>query len=221
MNTSYHRWMYRSSSSSSSSWMFVSAHVQLFGIDVKDSAQAPIRMDPYRSHITNYAGATNFFLTSCLYFASFVALYSAMIQCIYFRFSLRSIFHFYCRFLRLYHSMSWFFCRCHRTSTDDALLLCSCAKWFNLGANSLTNRCAKKKYQMGEMKVWQKYIEPFEHCKVSMHDAKVHSKYCFERCDMQHLSKWNNIILGEYGWIHVLMQWKKVVSSTSSPSSSR
>lgn len=51
--------------------MFVSAHVQLIGANVKDSAQAPIRMDSYRNHITNYSVRITLELVPAMNFFSF------------------------------------------------------------------------------------------------------------------------------------------------------
>lgn len=126
---------------------------------------------PYNELLcSNYIRASasyELFFISCLYFASWW--FSAFIFVQFFIFIVYSfVFTSHILVFR-FAIILWvcLFCRCRRTSTDDALVLCSCAKWFNLGANSLTNRCAKKtmhtqtlvetqKYQMGDMKVWQK-----------------------------------------------------------------
>lgn len=135
--------------------MCVSAHVQLLGTNVKDSAQMPMRMDSYRNHITNDTIAS--VLRNSMRFILFCFICGIFWKTVWFFLLLHVQFFTFivCSFVRffwLYISVFYFaiipgvclFFLLLSYDDDDVLLLCSCAKWFNLGANGLTNRCAKQ-----------------------------------------------------------------------------
>lgn len=111
-----------------------------------------------------------FFLISCLFFASVAFFlrewcwFSAFISLVS---TSNFSFLLYISSLLLYNSVFYFSiilwtclccscscrCCCQNTLAADALLHCSCAKWFNLGANSLANRCTKKNSHIINTKV--------------------------------------------------------------------